>query len=139
MISAGKHYSPRSRYHQVRVRVLSYRWGSCYPHSKTASRSTSRGCFLFQLPSLHRAGLPRKNRGAGLARIRIWGGRQGRSYHNCETCAIKRKGQGGDNKAAPINVIPHSNMRRFFVNQTPRFRGKIACNRFCRAGWYSLT
>ena len=77
--------SPRSRYHQVRVRVLSYRWGSCYPHSKTASRSTSQGCFLFQLPSLHRAGLLRKDRGAGLARIRIWGGRQRRSYHKCET------------------------------------------------------
>ena len=26
-----------------------------------------------------------KYRGAGLARIRIWGGRQRRSYHKCET------------------------------------------------------
>ena len=61
---------------------------SCYPHSKTASRSTSRGCFLFQLPSLLRAGLLRKYRGAGLARTRIWGGRQGRSCHKCETLSL---------------------------------------------------
>ena len=64
--------------------------GSCYPHSKTASRSTSRGCFLFKLPFLHRAGLLRKDRGAGLARIRIWGGRQRRLYHKCETCDNSR-------------------------------------------------
>ena len=105
MISAGKHYSPRSRYHQVRVRVLSYRWGSCYPHSKTASRSTFRGCFLFQLPFLHRAGLPRKNRGAGLAHIRIWGGRQGRSYHKCDTRDIAGTINTG-NKTAPVKLLP---------------------------------
>ena len=63
-----------------------------------------------------------KYRGAGLARIRIWGGRQRRSYHKCETCNIAGT-VNKDNKTAPINVIPHSNMRRFFVNQTPRFRG----------------
>ena len=83
------------------MRVLSYRWGSCYPHSKTASRSTSRGCFLLSCLPFTEPVCGEKYRGAGLARIRIWGGRQRRSYHKCETRNIAGTANRG-NKTAPV-------------------------------------
>ena len=59
------------------------------------------GLFSFSAAFPSQSRSPEKNRGSGLARIRIWGGRQGRSYHKCEPCNIAGTVNRG-NKTAPV-------------------------------------
>ena len=80
-----------------------------------------------------------KYRGAGLARIRIWGGRQHRSCHKCAPCdKSERAGRGQQDRANQRDTA--LKYASIFRQSNPAFSGvKIVCNRFCGAGWYSLT